>query len=50
VPAGYFLCFPEGWGAPGIWVGLTVALILIGVALVAVWWREITHLELPKAG
>jgi hypothetical protein len=26
-----------GWGARGIWVGLSAALILIGVALVAVW-------------
>ncbi len=50
VPAGYILCFQRGWGAPGIWVGLTVALILIGVALVAVWWREISHRDLPKAG
>ena len=41
VPAGYVLCFPMHWGATGIWVGLTAALILIGVALVAAWWREI---------
>jgi MATE family multidrug resistance protein len=40
VPAGYILCFPLHWGAPGIWAGLTAALILIGVALVAVWARE----------
>jgi MATE family multidrug resistance protein len=40
VPVAYVLCFRLGWGAPGIWVGLTAALILIGVALVAAWWRR----------
>jgi multidrug resistance protein, MATE family len=37
MPIVYVLCFPMGWGARGIWIGLTVALIVIGVALVAVW-------------
>ncbi|MBZ5579985.1 MAG: MATE family efflux transporter [Acidobacteriia bacterium] len=37
LPIGYALCFPYHWGAPGIWVGLTTALILIGVTLLAVW-------------
>ncbi len=41
VPAGYVICFPLHWGAPGIWVGLTTALILIGLVLVAAWWREV---------
>jgi MATE family multidrug resistance protein len=41
VPVAYVLCFPLHWGAPGIWVGLTAALILIGIALVAAWWRRI---------
>jgi MATE family multidrug resistance protein len=40
VPVAYVLCFPLHWGAAGIWVGLTAALILIGAALVAVWWRR----------
>ena len=42
VPAGYILCFPLHWGASGIWAGLVAALVLIGVALVAAWMREIT--------
>ena len=29
-----------GWGAPGIWVGLSAALILIGGTLLAVWRRR----------
>jgi MATE family multidrug resistance protein len=37
MPVVYVLCFPLGWGAPGIWVGLSAALILIGAALVMVW-------------
>lgn len=34
LPVAWVLCFGYGWGAPGIWVGLTAALILIGVWLV----------------
>ena len=37
LPVGYVLCYTLHWGVSGIWVGLTVALILIGAALVAVW-------------
>jgi len=40
VPVAYVLCFRLHWGAPGIWVGLTAALILIGAALLAAWWRR----------
>jgi len=40
LPVAYALCFPAGWGAPGIWVGLSAALIAIGAMLVTVWrWR-----------
>lgn len=41
VPAGYVLCFRLHWGAAGIWAGLTAALILIGVGLVAAWARAL---------
>ena len=40
VPVAYILCFPLHWGASGIWVGLTAALILIGLALLVAWWRR----------
>jgi MATE family, multidrug efflux pump len=43
VPAGYILCFTLHWGATGIWIGLTAALILIGIALLAVWTREVNR-------
>jgi MATE family multidrug resistance protein len=45
VPAGYALCFSRRWGAAGIWVGLTAALILIGSALAVEWAREIGRVK-----
>jgi len=42
LPAGYFLCFREGWGAKGLWTGLCLALILIGLILLWVWKRKVT--------
>jgi MATE family multidrug resistance protein len=42
LPVAYLLCFRFGWGAAGIWVGLSAALMLIGSALVAAWrWRTL---------
>jgi multidrug resistance protein, MATE family len=41
MPVTYGLCFWLGWGAPGIWVGLSVALVLIGAALAAFWARAV---------
>jgi len=37
---GYVLCFRFGLGAVGMWVGLGAAVILIGIALLWVWWRK----------
>lgn len=39
LPLGSWLCFQQRWGAIGLWDGLCVALILIGIGLTAVWWR-----------
>ena len=41
LPVAYVLCFPLGWGAAGIWVGLCAALIPIGAALVLVWRSKV---------
>jgi MATE family multidrug resistance protein len=41
MPVAWYLCFNRGWGVTGIWVGLTSALILIGLILLAAWHREI---------
>jgi multidrug resistance protein, MATE family len=39
LPVGYTLCFWQGWGVVGLWAGLSVGIILIGVALVMTWHR-----------
>ncbi len=44
LPLGYWLCFRWGLGAAGLWIGLCVALILIGIALSAVWHRKVRSL------
>ena len=41
LPVGYFLCFREGWGAKGLWTGLCLALILIGLILLWVWKKRV---------
>jgi MATE family multidrug resistance protein len=44
LPLGAWLCFRRGWGALGLWIGLSLALILIGVVLLVVWRRKVRHL------
>jgi multidrug resistance protein, MATE family len=41
LPLGYYLCFSRGMGATGIWAGLSVALIFIGIALMYFWSRKV---------
>ncbi len=41
LPLGALLCFRYGWGAPGLWTGLSFALILIGVVLLGFWRRTV---------
>ncbi len=41
LPLGYFLCFHAGWQASGLWAGLSTALILIAITLMALWTRKI---------
>lgn len=40
LPLAYWLCFSRGWGVLGLWLGLSISLTLVGVLLVAVWWRR----------
>jgi multidrug resistance protein, MATE family len=40
LPLGYLLCFRWGLGVAGLWWGLSVGLIICGVALILVWIRE----------
>jgi len=39
LPLGYWLCFHLNWGAFGLWSGLSLALILIGLVLLLSWRR-----------
>jgi multidrug resistance protein, MATE family len=45
LPLGAWLCFRRGWGAFGIWAGLSLALILIGIVLLFVWRRMVRRLS-----
>jgi MATE family multidrug resistance protein len=49
VPLGAALCFKAGWGATGFWIGLCVALVLIGSILVFAWMRMIKQLTMTEA-
>ena len=41
LPLGAWLCFRRGWGAFGLWAGLSLALILIGIVLLFAWRRTV---------
>ncbi len=44
LPLGAWLCFRRHWGALGLWVGLSLSLILIGILLLTFWRRRIRRL------
>lgn len=44
LPIGALLCFHFDLGAPGLWIGLSTGLILIGMVLVGIWYRTVHHL------
>jgi MATE family multidrug resistance protein len=46
LPIGAFLCFKMGWGAAGIWTGLTTGLAVVSVVLLVVWKKKTTELSL----
>ena len=48
LPLGYWLCFGRGWGAFGLWAGLSLALILIGIVLLLAWRRMVRRLLLQE--
>jgi multidrug resistance protein, MATE family len=43
LPTSYLLCFIVGWGVWGLWIGLSLGLIVTGVILFYVWMRKIRH-------
>jgi len=44
LPLGAWLCFRRHWGAFGLWSGLSLALIVIGIVLLFVWNRKVHSL------
>jgi MATE family multidrug resistance protein len=49
LPTGYTLCFVLGWGVYGLWVGLSLGLIVVGVILLWVWTVRIRHYRVGSA-
>ena len=49
LPLGFFLCFGLKWGIYGLWIGLTLALIVIALALLLRWRRDAEQAALPRA-
>ena len=43
LPVAYALCFPLGLGVRGLWMGLSIGLIVCGVVLTWYWHRRIAH-------
>jgi len=48
LPLGAWLCFRRNMGAFGLWAGLSLALILIGIVLLFAWRRAIRRLMRPS--
>ena len=48
LPLGAWLCFRRGWGAFGLWAGLSLALILIGIVLLFTWRRAVRRLGMTQ--
>ncbi len=40
LPVSYVLCFRLGWGVTGLWIGLSVGLIVAAIVLTLVWWKK----------
>jgi MATE family multidrug resistance protein len=40
LPIGYVLCFRRGWSVRGLWIGLSIGLILVAIVLTLEWCRQ----------
>lgn len=49
LPVGYALCFRFGLGVRGLWIGLSIGLIVVALALVARWGRRMRLLRASHA-
>jgi MATE family multidrug resistance protein len=48
LPVAYALCFWQGLGVRGLWIGLSAGLIVCGAILTWVWHRRIAHYEATR--
>jgi MATE family multidrug resistance protein len=46
LPLGFILCFVFKWGIYGMWIGLTLALIIISITLLLRWRKDSTRFVL----
>ncbi len=44
LPCGYLLCFVAGWGVAGLWIGLSIGLTIVALALTLIWRRRAAQL------
>src|SRR5665213_734375 len=49
LPLGAVLCFHAGMGAPGLWIGLSTGLVLIGIALGIFWRRTARRMDAAES-
>jgi MATE family multidrug resistance protein len=50
LPVGYALCFHFAWGVAGLWVGLSIGLVVTAVVLVGVWWKRAAVMQNAQFG
>jgi MATE family multidrug resistance protein len=48
LPVSYVLCFQSGWGVQGLWLGLSIGLIVAAIVLTGVWWKKTSMLEVQN--
>lgn len=44
LPIGYALCFRAKWGVIGLWIGLSIGLIVVAAIVLYAWWKRM-HAE-----
>ena len=49
LPIGVTLCFILDWGVVGLWIGLSIGLIGVGIVLLFVWTRRVRYLNRSSA-
>jgi len=45
LPVAWYFCFQRGWGITGLWVGLSLAMILAGIVLLLAWVRRLRQIS-----